>query len=41
MDMKKVFVLGLLLVVAVSAVAAISATEEVALDGIHCKLPNG
>lgn len=41
MDMKKVFVLGLLLVVAVSAVAAISATEEVALDGIHFKLPNG
>ena len=41
MDMKKVLVLGLFLVVAVSAVAAISATEELTLDGIQFKIPDG
>ena len=39
--MKKVLVLGLFLVVAVSAVAAISATEELTLDGIQFKIPDG
>lgn len=41
MDMKKVLVLGLFLVVVVSAVAAISATEELTLDGIQFKIPDG
>ena len=41
MDMKKVLVLGLFLVVAVSAVAAISATEELTLAGIQFKIPDG
>ena len=41
MDMKKVLVLGLFLVVVVSAVAAISATEELTLEGIQFKIPDG
>lgn len=39
--MKKVLVIGLLLVVAVSAIAAISAAEEITLEGIHFKIPDG
>lgn len=39
--MKKVVVLGLLLVVAVSAIAAISAAEDITLEGIHFKIPDG
>lgn len=41
LDMKKVLVIGLLLVVAVSAIAAISAAEEITLEGIHFKIPDG
>lgn len=41
LDMKKVVVLGLLLVVAVSAIAAISAAEDITLEGIHFKIPDG
>lgn len=39
--MKKVLVIGVLLVVAVSAIAAISAAEEITLEGIHFKIPDG
>ncbi|WP_296805674.1 hypothetical protein [uncultured Methanobrevibacter sp.] len=41
MDMKKILVLLLFLVVVVSTVAAISATEELTLNGIKFKIPDG
>ena len=41
MDKKKVLVLALFLVVVVSTVAAISATEELTLEGIKFKIPDG
>ena len=40
-DMKKILVLLLFLVVVVSTVAAISATEELTLNGIKFKIPDG
>ena len=39
--MKKILVLLLFLVVVVSTVAAISATEELTLNGIKFKIPDG
>ncbi len=41
LDKKKVLVLALFLVVVVSTVAAISATEELTLEGIKFKIPDG
>lgn len=38
---KKVLVIGLLLVVALSSVAAISAVQELTLDGIKFNIPDG
>lgn len=40
-DMKKVLVLMLFFVVVVSTVAAISASEELSLNGINFKIPDG
>ena len=41
MDKKKVLVLALFLVVVVSTVTAISAAEEITLEGIKFKIPDG
>lgn len=41
LNTKKVLVIGLLLVVAVSTVATISAVEELTLDGIKFHIPDG
>ena len=41
MDMKKILVLALFLVVVVSTVAAISASEDLTLEGIKFNVPDG
>ena len=41
MDMKKILVLALFLVVVVSTVAAISASEDLTLEGIKFNIPDG
>jgi hypothetical protein len=41
LDMKKILVLALFLVVVVSTVAAISASEDLTLEGIKFNIPDG